>query len=50
MQEFVWLRAKLYSYKMYKGEAEEKRCMGVKSSMVHTRFPLKITRTAYLES
>ena len=33
MEEFVGLRAKLYSYKMYEGK-EEKRCKGVKQSVV----------------
>ena len=34
MQEFVGLRAKLLSYKMYKGKEEEKRCKGVKQAVV----------------
>ena len=33
MHEFVGLRAKLYSYKMYEGD-ETKKCKGVKSSVV----------------
>ncbi|WAQ95244.1 hypothetical protein MAR_027934, partial [Mya arenaria] len=33
MHEFVGLRAKLYSYRMYEGN-EEKRCKGVKQSVV----------------
>ena len=33
MQEFVGLRAKLYSYKMHEGK-EEKRCKGIKQSVV----------------
>ena len=33
MAEFVGLRAKLYSYKMYEGK-EEKRCKGIKQSVV----------------
>ena len=41
MQEFVGLRAKLYSYIMYKGEVEEKRCKGVKSSVVHNEITFK---------
>ena len=34
MVEFVGLRAKLYSYKMYKSNKEVKRCKGVKQSVV----------------
>ena len=34
MQEFVRLRAKLYSYKMYQSNKEEKCCKGVKKSVV----------------
>ena len=38
IHEFVGLRAKLYSYKMYEGSGvqpmEEKRCKGVKQSVV----------------
>ena len=33
IDEFVWLRAKLYSYKMFEGE-ESKKCKGVKKSVV----------------
>ena len=33
IDEFVGLRAKLYSYKMFEGE-ESKRCKGVKKSVV----------------
>ena len=33
MEEFVGLRAKLYSYKMFEGE-ESKKCKGVKKSVV----------------
>ena len=33
MHEFVGLRAKLYSYKMYEGD-EAKKCKGVKQSVV----------------
>ena len=36
MQEFVGLRAKLYSYKMYEGD-KTKKCKGVKSSVVKER-------------
>ncbi|WAQ99041.1 hypothetical protein MAR_023414 [Mya arenaria] len=37
MHEFVGLRAKLYSYRMYEGN-EEKRCKGVKQSVVKTEI------------
>ena len=37
MQEFVELRAKLYSYKMYEGQ-EQKRCKGVKQSVVRNKI------------
>ena len=40
MQEFVGLRAKLYSYKMYEGD-ETKKCKGVKSSVVKKEFTFK---------
>ena len=33
IEEFVGLRAKLYSYKMFEGK-EEKKCKGVKRSVV----------------
>ena len=33
MKEFVGLRAKLYSYKMFEGE-ESKKCKGIKKSVV----------------
>ena len=33
ISEFVGLRAKLYSYKMFEGE-ESKKCKGVKKSVV----------------
>ena len=51
MHEFVGLRAKLYSYKMYEGD-ETKKCKGVKSSVqvwLRKRLLSKTTRTAYLE-
>ncbi|WAQ98597.1 hypothetical protein MAR_022970 [Mya arenaria] len=37
MHEFVGLKAKLYSYMMYKGN-EEKRCKGVKQSVVKMKI------------
>ena len=33
IEEFIGLRAKLYSYKMFKGK-EEKKCKGIKKSVV----------------
>ena len=33
IEEFVGLRAKLYSYKMFEGK-EEKKCKGIKTSVV----------------
>ena len=33
IEEFVGLRAKLYSYKMFK-EKEEKKCKGIKKSVI----------------
>ena len=41
MQEFVGLRAKLYSYKMYKGEVKEKRCKGVKKAVIKNEITFK---------
>ena len=40
MHEFIGLRAKLYSYKMYEGD-EAKKCKGVKSSVVHNEITFK---------
>ena len=40
IEEFVGLRAKLYSYKMFEGK-EEKKCKGIKKSS------LKITKNAF---
>ena len=34
IEEFVGLRAKLYSYKMHASEKEEKKCKGVKKSAI----------------
>ena len=44
MQEFVGLRAKLYSYKMYEGK-EEKRCKGVKQSVVKNEITFEDYKT-----
>ena len=38
MAEFVGLRAKLYSYKMHDSGKEEKRCKGVKQSVVKSEI------------
>ena len=48
MQEFVGLRAKLYSYKMYKGEVEEKRCKGIKSNVVKKETTFEDYKTCLL--
>ena len=44
MREFVGLRAKLYSYKMYKGQ-EQKRCKGVKQSVVRNEITFEDYKT-----
>ena len=44
MHEFVGLRAKLYSYKMYEGQ-EQKRCKGVKLSVVKNEITFKDYKT-----
>ena len=44
MQEFVGLKAKLYSYKMYEGK-EEKRCKGVKQSVVKNEITFEDYKT-----
>ena len=36
IKEFVGLRAKLYSYKMYEGEKEIKKCKGIKKQVVES--------------
>ena len=36
INEFVGLRAKLYSYKMYEGEEEIKKCKGIKKQVVES--------------
>ena len=33
IKEFIGLRAKLYSYKMYEGK-EEKKCKGIKKNVI----------------
>ena len=44
IEEFVGLRAKLYSYKMFEGK-EEKKCKGIKKSK--GIFLMKITKNAF---
>ena len=34
VDEFVGLRAKLYSYKMLEGDKESKKCKGIKKSVI----------------
>ena len=38
IKEFVGLRAKLYSFKIHEGKAEEKKCKGVKKSVVKKKL------------
>ena len=38
IQEFVGLRAKLYSFKMWGDSSEHKRCKGVKKNVVKNRI------------
>ena len=47
IDEFVGLRAKLYSYKMFEGE-ESKKCKGVKKTVVKRVFPTKIIKSICL--
>ena len=37
IKEFVGLRAKLYSYKMYEGK-EEKKCKGIKKNVIRNKI------------
>ena len=46
MEEFVGLRAKLYSYKMFEGK-ESKKCKGVKKSVVKKIVKKSITHEDY---
>ena len=41
IDEFVGLRAKLYSFKMFEGE-ETKKCKGVKKSVIKKSIRMKI--------
>lgn len=38
IEEFVGLRAKLYSYKMFKSKKENKKCKGVKEAVVKSKI------------
>ena len=38
IEEFVGLRAKLYSYKMYKSKKEKKKCKGMKEGVVKSKI------------
>ena len=46
MTEFVALRPKLYSYKKLDG-VEDKKCKGIKKSVVKKPYHLRIIRPAY---
>ena len=46
IEEFVGLRAKLYSYKMFEGK-EEKKCKGIKKSVIKTKFLLRTTKNVF---
>ena len=47
IDEFVGLRAKLYSYKMFEGE-ESKKCKGVKNRWLKRVLPTKIIKSVCL--
>jgi len=46
IQEFVGLRAKQYSFKMWEDSSEHRRCKGVKKNVVTNRITT-ITKTVY---
>ena len=46
IEEFVGLRAKLYCYKMFEGK-EEKKCKGIKKSVVKKDISKKITEIPF---
>ena len=48
IKEFIGLRAKLYSYKMYEGK-EEKKCKGIKKNVIKARITHEDYKTASLE-
>ena len=48
IKEFVGLRAKLYSYKMYEGEEEIKKCKGIKKQVVQSSISHEDYKTCLL--
>ena len=48
IKEFVGLRAKLYSYKMYEGEKEIKKCKGIKKQVVESSISHEDYKTCLL--
>ena len=48
IKEFVGLRAKLYSYKMYEGEEEIKKCKGIKKQVVESSISDENYKTCLL--
>ena len=44
IEEFVGLRSKLYSYKMYEGK-EEKKCKGIKKNVIKNKNTHKNYKT-----
>ena len=45
IEEFVGLRAKLYSYKMFEGKEEKSK--GIRKSVIKKKSPMKITENAF---
>ena len=48
IKEFVGLRAKLYSYKMYEGKEEIKKCKGIKKQVVESSISHEDYKTCLL--
>ena len=48
IKEFLGLRAKLYSYKMYEGEEEIKKCKGIKKQVVKSSISHEDYKTCLL--
>ena len=48
IKEFVGLRSKLYSYKMYEGEEEIKKCKGIKKQVVENNISHEDYKTCLL--
>ena len=48
IEEFVGLRAKLYSYKMHEDGKEEKKCKGVKKLVVRKTMALEFQRVLFI--